>query len=242
VDPTPLYDSPDLYDLLFTDQGRSVTWYRALAHEAGGKVLDIACGTGRLTLALARDGCEVHAVDLSENMLKHLTSRLDPDLSVTVARADFRALPEAAYDIAILPFNALHHCTTEAEVTATFAGLARSVRAGGVVAVDAYLHDPVLTARGPGRHEVHTREIDGDVVTCWEESSWAPPKHHVTYGFAWPNGTEKTVEIVFHMYTLEVLRAAVKSAGLRVAHEASAFGDTPLDATSTKWVLIAEKP
>ena len=39
---------------------------------AGKKVLDIGCGTGRISLALAKLGADVTCADLSAAMLKHL--------------------------------------------------------------------------------------------------------------------------------------------------------------------------
>ncbi len=241
--PDDLYDAPALYDLLFADQGREVIWYRAIAHEAGGDVLEAACGTGRLTLPLAGDGCRVRAIDLAEPMLARLRARLEqtPDHRVEVVQGDFRHLPPGDHDIAILPFNALHHCADEGELRATIAGLARSVRDGGTVALDAYLHDPTLTERGPGRHEVHTREIEGQTVVCWEESSWEDPYHQVVYGFEWPSGAERRLRIRFTMFDLAVLRSALSDAGLHVVHESSGFDDTPLAPDSTKWVCIAER-
>jgi SAM-dependent methyltransferase len=49
--------------------------WRALAAEAGGPVLDLGAGTGRVTLDLARRGIEVHALDLDAELLAALRDR-----------------------------------------------------------------------------------------------------------------------------------------------------------------------
>jgi SAM-dependent methyltransferase len=46
-----------------------VAFYERLACEAGGPVLELACGTGRIALALAERGLEIMGVDISEGML-----------------------------------------------------------------------------------------------------------------------------------------------------------------------------
>lgn len=70
--------SAHLYDL----DPREITkddidFYRAKAREIGGSVLELGCGTGRVTLPLAGDGREVWGLDLSETMLAQLRGKLE---------------------------------------------------------------------------------------------------------------------------------------------------------------------
>jgi ubiquinone/menaquinone biosynthesis C-methylase UbiE len=62
-----------------------VAFYEGLARQTGGPVLEIACGTGRIALALAEAGLEVTGVDRSEGML-------------TTARRKAGQLPVSARD------------------------------------------------------------------------------------------------------------------------------------------------
>jgi ubiquinone/menaquinone biosynthesis C-methylase UbiE len=49
--------------------GGDIAFYERLAREMGGGVLELACGTGRIALALAETGLEITGVDISEGML-----------------------------------------------------------------------------------------------------------------------------------------------------------------------------
>ena len=49
--------------------GGDVAFYERLARETSGGVLEVACGTGRIALALAETGLEITGVDISEGML-----------------------------------------------------------------------------------------------------------------------------------------------------------------------------
>lgn len=49
--------------------GGDVIFYGHLARETGGRVLELACGTGRIALALAEAGLEITGIDISEGML-----------------------------------------------------------------------------------------------------------------------------------------------------------------------------
>jgi ubiquinone/menaquinone biosynthesis C-methylase UbiE len=62
-----------------------VAFYERLARETGGPVLELACGTGRLTLPLAEKGLDITGVDISEGML-------------TVARRKVAGRPASARD------------------------------------------------------------------------------------------------------------------------------------------------
>ena len=65
------------YDLAFGISGESeVSWYMDKVKTFGGPVLDLACGTGRLALLIAKAGYEVTAIDFSEGMLKILKENL----------------------------------------------------------------------------------------------------------------------------------------------------------------------
>jgi 2-polyprenyl-3-methyl-5-hydroxy-6-metoxy-1,4-benzoquinol methylase len=65
------------YDEAFGVTSQSeAEWYLSKAREFGGPVLDLACGTGRMALLLAREGFEVTGVDSSQGMLNQLRNKL----------------------------------------------------------------------------------------------------------------------------------------------------------------------
>lgn len=70
------YDWPDYYDWTSTGLDHDITYYTELAKQQGGPVLELGCGTGRCTLAIAREGIPVVGLDLSEPMLKRAEKRL----------------------------------------------------------------------------------------------------------------------------------------------------------------------
>jgi SAM-dependent methyltransferase len=63
--------------------------WRTLAHDAGGRVLDIGAGTGRVTIDLARQGIEVVALDNAPALLEALACRAE-GLAVEIVLADAR--------------------------------------------------------------------------------------------------------------------------------------------------------
>jgi SAM-dependent methyltransferase len=74
-----LYDSfiAEYYDESPLVRGRlqDVAFYREAAREFGDPILELGCGTGRITMALAEDGKRVTGLDLSERMLEHAVKK-----------------------------------------------------------------------------------------------------------------------------------------------------------------------
>jgi SAM-dependent methyltransferase len=65
--------------------------WRELAAEAGGPVLDVGAGTGRVSLELAHDGIEVVALDLDPELLAALRERaVAEDMAIETVAADAR--------------------------------------------------------------------------------------------------------------------------------------------------------
>src|SRR5258708_13505197 len=74
-----LYDGfiADYYDASPVVAGRTqdIAFYRSAAREFGDPVLELGCGTGRVTMALAEDGYRVTGLDLSERMLERAAQK-----------------------------------------------------------------------------------------------------------------------------------------------------------------------
>lgn len=80
-----------VYDLIYGNYSDDIEFYRKEARKAKGKVLEIACGTGRVYLELLRDGIDIYGIDISKNMLKVLkTKAYTLELKPKVRNADMR--------------------------------------------------------------------------------------------------------------------------------------------------------
>ncbi|MEV7608193.1 daptide-type RiPP biosynthesis methyltransferase [Microbacterium sp. NPDC089320] len=80
----------EFYDRLVGSDRAEVREVLALARDAEGPVLDIAAGSGRLTVPLVRSGKRVIAVDLSDDMLSRLRNALHDPGMVECVVADMR--------------------------------------------------------------------------------------------------------------------------------------------------------
>jgi SAM-dependent methyltransferase len=179
--PTEDYDPRlvELYDLDNPD-GPDHDYYRALADEAGAmSVLDLGCGTGLLTVTLARPGRTVVGVDPSTRMLDHARRRPGAD-RVRWRRGDSRDLGDGQVDYAVMTGNVAQHIP-DPEWQRTLADLRAAAAPGALLAFES--RNPAAraweswvqsgstvrqTAHGPLREWSEVRELARDQVllTC----------------------------------------------------------------------------
>lgn len=243
-----LYADPSLYDLEYADQADDVVYYARLAAMAGGPVLELGCGNGRVTLPIARTGTFVHGIDRAPDMLSDLARKVadEPDdvrRRVTWSEGNFCALPDGRrYPLVLLPFNAIHHCTHHQDVLALLAGVRRHLLPGGQLALDLYLPDPTLYARDPEARYEPRDFIDprsGSRLRSWE-SGWYDTLrqiHHVRYIYRDATGVERTIGLDLRMFYPQEFRALLDWAGFDVVYEASDFDGAPVVEGALKWVL-----
>ncbi|GAA2219506.1 class I SAM-dependent methyltransferase [Micromonospora olivasterospora] len=145
-------------------------FFLAVVNETpAARVLDLGCGTGRLTLALAAAGHTVTGVDPAGPSLA--TARRKPGADrVTWVQGTSRALPDRAYDVALLTSHVAQVFGSDDEWNRTLADLARALVPGGRLAFDS--RDPAHRA-WERWNPVDSRRLirlpDGRPVRAWTE-------------------------------------------------------------------------
>src|SRR5215471_11988993 len=85
-----LYEYPDLYDALMP-VGAHVPFYVDVARQQAGSVLELACGTGQLTIPIAPQGLPTVGLDRSRAMLRAAKSHAAAaGASVAFVQSDMR--------------------------------------------------------------------------------------------------------------------------------------------------------
>jgi SAM-dependent methyltransferase len=99
------------------------------------RILDLACGSGRHSIELARRGFSVVGSDISAELIEiaNRDAAAEPDLEVSFTEGDLRELPfEAEFDIVLnLNDGAIGYLETDGENHRTFEVISRSLRPGG---------------------------------------------------------------------------------------------------------------
>lgn len=116
------------------------TFLAFLARERGFElrsVLDLACGTGRLSERLLAVAGEVVGVDASPDMLAVAEERLGGRTGLAFVRGDFRDFALGRqFDAAVCVSNSLNYVADRGELGRVFAAVGRHLKPGGLFVFD----------------------------------------------------------------------------------------------------------
>lgn len=138
------YDSvAEFYDLYVTAD-HDIPFFLQEATEAGGPVLELTAGTGRLSLPLVRAGVELTCVDQSRGMLDVLARKLDErGLHAQIRCADVCELALGpSFRLALLPFQSFMEIVGEARQRKALSAVFACLAPGGRFVCT--LHNPAL--------------------------------------------------------------------------------------------------
>src|SRR5437870_12030609 len=157
--PPALYDSfiADYYDEAPIVKGRTqdVAFYRDAAREFGDPVLELGCGTGRITMALAEAGKRVTGLDLSERMLeravkKRAELRVEARERVHLVQGDMAKFDLGeTFRLIIIPFRPFQHLLEVQQQLDCLDCVQKHLAPGGRLILDVFqtdaerMHDPV---------------------------------------------------------------------------------------------------
>ncbi|MFJ7933592.1 class I SAM-dependent DNA methyltransferase [Sporosarcina sp. NPDC096371] len=145
-----------VYDELMTDIPYDA--YVELLDEAAGgiagkRVLDIGCGTGLLSVKLAKQGAQVTGIDLSADMLAVAEKRARAlSLPVQFIEQPMQQLTGfTGYDVAVIAIDSLNYLAEKEDVCATFRHIHASLAVGGTLVFDVHstFKTDVIFMEGP---------------------------------------------------------------------------------------------
>ena len=109
----------DLYDAIYDSRTpRDVRFFVDYAKQAGGKTIELGCGTGRVLIPTALAGCEITGLDLSAYMLKKCrekSAKLPPEIAekINLVQGDMTNFDTGEkYALATIPFRPFQHLIT----------------------------------------------------------------------------------------------------------------------------------
>ena len=120
---------------------RDVPFWRTLALQSDGPVLELGCGTGRISIPLARAGVSVVGIDRSDAMLARARQRIRRGRLRSYARlirGDIRALPFAAstFPLVMAPYGVLQSLLRERDLWAALQAVARVLQPGATFGIE----------------------------------------------------------------------------------------------------------
>lgn len=256
------YRDAALYDYEYRNRRGDIAFYRRLAKAYGGPILDLGAGSGRVAIALARDGHAVVALDSAPAMLRQLRSKAAALPAAVAARiatvqGDLRTfdIPAAPgrrqatrFPLVIAAFNVLEHLYTRGEVAACLSHVAKHLAPGGRLAFDVQVPDLDWLMRDPTKRWAKTRfthPVTKRPMTYSTNHDYDPVGQianiRLFYDPVDPaDGRGRVVRLSQRKFFPAELEALVAHAGFRADERYGDFFGNPLDHRSRSQILICE--
>jgi len=241
-----LYDEADLYDRIMTPPhfAEEVEYYAMVAKAFGNSVLEIGCGTGRLSLPLARRGLRVTGVDVSAHMLAKARAKVTEGQQVRFLQGDARSLDTGSqYDAIIIPFNTLAHFHTRDDLVQLFARVRSQLTDTGAVAIDIANPRPEFMQGQP--QPCHRFRItlgsgaEADVAEAFEYDEATQVQHRVLHVSGL--GAEKRLTLDTRLFFPQELNTMLHFSGLNVIAKFGTFLATPFMSNSVHQLVVCAK-
>lgn len=120
--------------------------HECLAGFRGGSILEIGAGTGRYSVALAKEGYAVTAVELIEHNIDILKSKLDGTENITVLQGnavDLSFLEDNTFDMTLL-LGPMYHLYTKEEKLLALSEAVRVTKPKGYILVAYCMNEPTI--------------------------------------------------------------------------------------------------
>lgn len=177
------YEHAEYYDIVFdTTTPEEADFLEAVHREHGAtegrRVLEPACGSGRLVTELATRGWHVAGFDASPGMLRLARTKLDvAGVQAHLREGRMEAFEyERPFDLAHCLVSTFHYLMTEDDARGHLQCVARSLKPGGLYVLGIHLAD-YSDERRQRERWIGTR--DGTEVVC-NIQSWPPDRRKRT--------------------------------------------------------------
>jgi SAM-dependent methyltransferase len=180
-----------LYDPWSRSVVEDVSFYVEEATRAGGRVLELGVGTGRIAVPIAAAGVPVVGVDLSAGMLAVARERAElAGVELDLRQGDMREPPvDGPFSLVLIPFRSLLHMETDADRRTVLRAVARILGPGGRFVFDVF---------APGADDI--AETNGRWLErepgIWERADWDPERRTLTLSVRGDDG-ESTMALAW---------------------------------------------
>ena len=244
------YDDPTYYDQAYRRRRHDVDYYVALASQTRGPTLELGCGTGRVTLAIAKAGHPIVGIDAQAAMIKRAGQRArqapaNVQKHVSFRKGDIRRFrSEPRYPLVIAPFNVFMHLYTRSDVERALSTVRHHLTPRGRFVFDVLLPDPASLGRDPNRgyRAGHVRR-DGVRLRYTEYFDYDPDSQIQTtlMDFEHPTDPRRSFasSLTQRQFFPAELRALLHYNGFTIVSHHGDFSGGPITVDSESQVIVA---
>lgn len=238
----------NFYDVFNADYNEDKKFYLDKIRNAGGPVLEIGCGTGRIFCEALKRGAEIYGIDKSELMLNRLKEKIDRGEHHRVKLIDvLEYKSKRKFKLIIAPFRMFMHILTVEDQLKFMKNVYESLAVNGEFVFNVFNPDLNRIQTGDKENKRYEGEyLPGRILKFYDSSKpdLLNQCQHVTFRFEWyDNDKWKEGKFSFPMryfFRFELQHLAER-AGFKPVNIYGDFNCNELNKNSKEYVVVCKK-
>lgn len=238
-----IYDA-SIYDGLNTFLSDLQFYKKWLPKNKDAKILELCCGTGRLTLPIAKDGYTICGVDYTPSMLEQAKVKAsEARLEIDFIEADIRTLNlQEKFDLIFIPFNSIHHLYKNEDLFKALKGVENHLKEGGLFLLDCFNPSIQYIVEGEKEQKVIAgyttndgREILIKQIMRYESATQI---NRIEWHYFINGGFHSIQNLDMRLFFPQELDSYLEWAGFNVIHKFGGFEEEAFTDNSEKQIYV----
>src|SRR5262245_25590959 len=229
---------------------KDIPFWRRLALKAKSRVLELGCGTGRVSLPLARAGVSLVGIDRSPSMLLRAVRRaqaLRHRKNLRFVQGDIRALPFARqqFSAVLAPYGVLQSLLDDGDLAATLESVHRVLGREGAFGID-LVPDVPNWREYRNRVQLRGRKAGGAHLTLIESVRQDRKRRLTRFEQRYverrgKHRIEHQFGLAFRTLSVPQMVQRLEGTGFRVEAVLGDYRGHPWDERADVWIILARR-
>lgn len=241
-----IYDA-NIYDGLNTFLSDFQFYKNWMPKEINAEILELCCGSGRLTIPLAKVGYKITGVDNSKSMLEQAKLKAKNDkIEITFIEADIRNLDlNNKYDLIFIPFNSIHHLYKNQDLFDTLKVVKEHLKDDGLFILDCYNPNiQYITEAEKGKNKIAEYETTDERKVIIEQTMKYESNtqiNRIEWHYFINEKFHSVQNLDMRMYFPQELDTYLKWSDFSIEHKFGSFDEEKFNKKSEKQIFICKK-
>ena len=241
-----IYDA-NIYDGLNTFLSDFQFYRNWMPKLSNTKVLELCCGSGRLTIPLAKSGVNISGLDNSKTMLaKAKLLAQGEGLLIEFIEADIRNFDLGnKFDLVFIPFNSIHHLYQNQDLFSVLENVMKHLKDDGLFIFDCYNPnmDYIIASEKVKIEIAEYKTIDGRKVKIEQSMKYEynTQINRIKWHYFINNKFNSIQNMDMRLYFPQELDSYLKLNGFDVLQKFGNFNEVQFTDTSEKQIFVCKK-
>lgn len=197
------------------------------------RILELCCGTGRLTLLIAKDGYNVFGVDYTPSMLEQARSKATgAGLKIDFIEANIRTLDlQDKFGLVFIPFNSIYHLYRNEDLFKALECVKKHLKEGGLFLLDCFNPNIQYIVESEKGQAVIAEYTTGDgrnvLIKQTMHYESATQINRIEWHYFINGELHSTLNLDMRLFFPQELDSYLERAGFKIIHKFGCFEEEP---------------